>query len=61
MAQKSWLKEEESSAIRVVELVVSLAIKLVLYKEATLLQELIPRLLNCWKLLLLLALFALPL
>ena len=40
MGQKSWPKEEESSAIRVVELVVSLAIKLVLYKEETLLQEL---------------------
>ena len=40
MAQNSWPKEEESSAIRVVELVVSLATKLVLYKEATLLQEL---------------------
>jgi hypothetical protein len=32
-----------------------------LYFPPTLLQELIPRLLNCWKLLLLLALFALPL
>jgi hypothetical protein len=40
VGQKSWPKEEESSAIRVVELVVSLAIKLVLYKEETLLQEL---------------------
>ncbi len=40
MGQNSWPKEEESSAIRVVELVVSLAVKLVLYKEATLLQDL---------------------
>jgi len=40
VAQNSWAMEEVYSAVRVVELVVSLSTKLVLYKEATLLQEL---------------------
>lgn len=40
VAQNFWPKKKVPSAIRVVELVVSLAAKLVLYKGATLLQEL---------------------